>query len=143
MGIAFDYIDVAFPIDAARMLPRGIDLLPVDLLIGAGEDEISVAIEHHHRFHTAIEHIDVILRIDGEPRDAGLVLRAAGILSAGAAGTAAAGTTRRGLRLALSRWRRCVLQAELHPRRQLRPVRNQAIPAVPLCSSARRTADNL
>src|SRR5918993_569314 len=56
------------------MLPRRVDRLAVDLLIGAAHHEIPIAIEHHHRLRPAIEGIDAILPIDGEAGNARLRL---------------------------------------------------------------------
>ena len=49
MGVALDHVDVALPVDGARVLPRRIDRLAVELLIGAAHHQIAVAVEHHHR----------------------------------------------------------------------------------------------
>ena len=59
--VALDDVDVAVPVDAARVLPRRVDRLAVDLLIGAGQDQVAVAVEHHHRLGAAVEDVDVIL----------------------------------------------------------------------------------
>ncbi len=110
------------------MLPRRVDGLAVDLLVGAGHHEVAGRIEDHHRLGAAIEHVDAILRVDGEARDAGLIGRAARVLR-GRALTAHRAASRR-LRFALGRRRRRVLQAEEHAGRQLRPVRHQLVSTV-------------
>ena len=57
------------------MLPVRIEFLAVELLIAARRDQLAVGVEDHHRLGAAIEHVDAILRIDGEAGDAGLICR--------------------------------------------------------------------
>src|SRR5687768_16374229 len=115
------------------MLPRRVDRLAIDLLIGATENEVAVAIEHHHRLGPAIERIDAILPIDGEAGDSRLCLLLAAALAA--ASSSAAGPPRRRHGLALRGWRRRLFQSEIHPRRQLGPVRDETIASVILCDA--------
>ena len=129
MRIALDDVDVAVPINRPRVLPVGIDLLAVDLLVGAGGDHLAVGVEHHHRLGAAIEHVDAIVLIDCQAADTGLVRRPlAGVVATTTAATC--GATCRGLRFTLRRRRRRRLLAEEIARWHRRPVRHQLVAAV-------------
>src|SRR5262245_42093702 len=136
MRIAFDHIDVSFPVDAARMLPRRVDGLAVDLLVGAGQDQIAGGVEYHHRLDAAIEHVDAILRVDRQAGDAGLIPRTAGLPPAASALPPTCAPCGR-LRLAFSWRRRRILEPEIHAGRQLRPVRHELVPAIALRGTLR------
>src|SRR6266511_1288402 len=73
MRVALDDVDMSFPIHRARVLPGRVDLLSVDFLIGAAQNQLPVAIEHHHRLWATVENVDVILLIDGHAGDARLI----------------------------------------------------------------------
>ena len=73
--IALDHVDVAFPVDRARVLPVGIELLAVELAVAAGHHQVAGGVEHHDRLGAAVEHVDAILRVDRDARDAGLIGR--------------------------------------------------------------------
>jgi hypothetical protein len=116
-----------FPIDRAGVLPVGIELPAVQFLITASRDQLAVGVEHHYRLGAAIEHVDAILLIDGETRDAGLIGRA---LSGRTRVRLAGGATRGGSRFAFRRWRRRRFQPEEFTRGQRRPVRHESVTAI-------------
>ena len=66
MRVALDHVDVAVPVDGARVLPVRIELLAVQFLIAARGDQLAVGVEDHHRLDAAIEYVDVIVLIDRE-----------------------------------------------------------------------------
>ena len=139
MRIALDDVDVAFPVDAARMLPRRVDRLAVDLLIGAGQDQVAVGVEHHHRLGAAIEDVDAILlhRSPGRRCPADSSGRRRLPLAAARAVRRPRGAPRGRLRLALGRRRRRLLSPKIHAGRQLRPVRHEPVAAIALRSTVR------
>src|SRR5262249_46262310 len=131
-----------------------IDRLAVDRLIGAGEDQVAVAIEDHHRLDAAVEHVDAILRIDGEPGDARLVRRSRPRRTR-TLRTSRTGRTLRTLRTrvsarppprrrraALGRGGRGLSQPEEKARRHLHPLRHEPVAAVSLRSRAARSNDD-
>ena len=75
MRVALDHVDVAVPVDRAGVLPVRIELLAVQLLVAAGRHQLAVGVEHHHRLGAAIEHVDAIVLIDRQARNARLVGR--------------------------------------------------------------------
>ena len=138
MGIALDHVDVAFPIHRARVLPVGIELLAVDVLIAAGHHQVTGRIEHHDRLGAAVEHVDAILRVNRQARNARLIGGARRV-GRGRAGRTSHRAACRGLGFAFRRWRRRVFQPEELAGRQLGPVRHQLVTAITLCEGNRRS----
>ena len=113
MRVALDHVDVALPVDRARVLPVRIELLAVELLIAAGHHELAGGVEHHHRLGAAIEHVDAILLVDREAGDARLIGRPCP--GAAAPCRLPRRAARGGLRFAFGRRRRRVFKPKNSP----------------------------
>ena len=135
MRIAFDDVDVAVPVHAARVFPVLVDGLAVVFEIAARHQQLAGSVEHHHGLGAAIEDIDLVVLVDGQSRNTGLVGRQATAARHGATPRASGGR----LRVALSGRRRRVLQSEPHAGRQRRPVGNQFVAAVALRADTGRS----
>jgi hypothetical protein len=66
MRVTLDDVDVPLPVDSARVLPVGIDLLAVVLAVAACHEQLARGVEHHDRLGAPVEHVDPVGLIDGQ-----------------------------------------------------------------------------